>query len=134
MKFRLLKIIILLVAVLALFSTVPIPISIASNSNIANAATLEEMLSTLDKATYGTFHSVNSYKESLDTLNQRCHADRQQIGDWTVTGTKLLHKHGGRVDNYRMLNSIIIQTEGRSNLSCQDEFQALTTLLLVDLL
>lgn len=100
----------------------------------AYGATLESMLSTLDQATYGTIHSENGYREPLDILSQRCTENRMKIGDWAVTGTKLLREKGGNIDNYHILNSVVGTTEGRTHLSCKEEFQAYSTLMLFDLL
>ncbi|MDX2231424.1 MAG: hypothetical protein NW220_17445 [Leptolyngbyaceae cyanobacterium bins.349] len=98
------------------------------------AASLESMLATLDQTTYGSTHSEKSYKEVLDVLSGRCTENRMKIGDWTVTGTKLLREHGGNIDNFNLLKGVVQSTEGRSNLSCKEEFQSYSTLRLFDLL
>ncbi|BDI21027.1 hypothetical protein LC608_31725 [Nostoc sp. XA010] len=132
MKFRVRNLVALFVIVFTLFFV--IPTNYNSLNSVAHAATIEEKLSIIDQATYSSYHSSSLYEKPLNILSPRCGETKEKIGDWAFIGTKILNEHGGNVDNYRMLNSIVIQTEGRSNLSCKDEFQTLTTLLLVGLM
>lgn len=90
----------------------------------------EELLSKIDRSSFGKSYPLQAYHYALDELSKRCSTSQMHITDMSAVATKTIRDQGRSFDNLSFLKQALDATEdGLYNQSCEQIFAVLTVLI-----